>query len=77
MDTEARSSPRLVPPACRSARIACHRPRLDTHTLTASVLPGRQPPTLQSSVEQLLLLRRRMGDEVRGAGQEPRSRHHS
>ncbi|XP_068612815.1 A-kinase anchor protein 13-like [Brachionichthys hirsutus] len=38
------------------ARLVCHLPRLNTHTLTVSVHPARVPPTLQRSVEQLLHL---------------------
>ncbi|XP_035009533.2 A-kinase anchor protein 13 isoform X3 [Hippoglossus stenolepis] len=38
------------------ARVICHLPRLNTHTLTLRNHPGREPPTLQKSVEQLLHL---------------------
>ncbi|KAG8001351.1 A-kinase anchor protein 13 [Nibea albiflora] len=38
------------------ARVVCHFPRLNTHTLTLTVHPGHDPPTLQRSVEQLLHL---------------------
>ncbi|XP_044226466.1 A-kinase anchor protein 13 isoform X4 [Thunnus albacares] len=37
-------------------RVVCHLPTLNTHTLTLSIYPGRDPPTLQRSVEQLLHL---------------------
>ncbi|XP_059206841.1 A-kinase anchor protein 13 isoform X3 [Centropristis striata] len=43
----------LVP---TGARVACHLPRLNTHTLTLSIHPGHDPPTLQRNVEQLLHL---------------------
>ncbi|XP_038557888.1 A-kinase anchor protein 13 isoform X5 [Micropterus salmoides] len=42
--------------ASSEARVVCHLPRLNTHTLTLSVHPGHDPPTLQRSVEQLLHL---------------------
>ncbi|XP_027137513.1 A-kinase anchor protein 13 isoform X2 [Larimichthys crocea] len=38
------------------ARVGCHFPRLNTHTLTLTIHPGHDPPTLQRSVEQLLHL---------------------
>ncbi|XP_035485140.2 A-kinase anchor protein 13 isoform X2 [Scophthalmus maximus] len=38
------------------ARVICHLPSLNTHTLTVRIRPGREPPTLQKSVEQLLHL---------------------
>nr|XP_057934775.1 A-kinase anchor protein 13 isoform X3 [Doryrhamphus excisus] len=47
----------LVP---ADARVACHLPRLRTHTLTQSVRPGRDPPTLCRNVEQLLHLTRHL-----------------
>lgn len=48
MDTETDTVHRLS-----DTRIVCHRPRLDTHTLTVCIGPGCDPPTLQTSVEQL------------------------
>ncbi|XP_078017755.1 A-kinase anchor protein 13-like isoform X1 [Epinephelus lanceolatus] len=38
------------------ARVVCHLPRLNTHTLTLSNHSGHDPPSLQRSVEQLLHL---------------------
>uniref|UniRef100_A0A3Q2ZL98 Si:dkey-172h23.2 n=1 Tax=Kryptolebias marmoratus TaxID=37003 RepID=A0A3Q2ZL98_KRYMA len=38
------------------ARVFCHLPTLNTHTLTINVPPGCEAPTLQKSVEQLLHL---------------------
>ncbi|XP_026234746.1 A-kinase anchor protein 13 isoform X2 [Anabas testudineus] len=38
------------------ARVVCHLPSLNTHTLTLKIHPGHEPPTLQTSVEQLLHL---------------------
>ncbi|XP_062418042.1 A-kinase anchor protein 13 isoform X2 [Pungitius pungitius] len=38
------------------ARLVCHLPALNTHTLTLSNRPGHDPPTLRESVEQLLHL---------------------
>ncbi|XP_070758273.1 A-kinase anchor protein 13 [Enoplosus armatus] len=46
-------TPQLV---STDARVVCHLPRLNTHTLTLSIHPGHDPPTLQRSVEQLLHL---------------------
>ncbi|KAM7014899.1 uncharacterized protein LKV04_012273 [Tautogolabrus adspersus] len=43
-------------PVSTDARVFCHLPRLCTHTLTLRTHPGRDPPTLQRSVEQLLHL---------------------
>ncbi|XP_030613632.1 A-kinase anchor protein 13 isoform X2 [Archocentrus centrarchus] len=37
-------------------QVFCHLPRLSTHTLTVSIHPGRDTPTLQKTVEQLLHL---------------------
>ncbi|KAK9543065.1 hypothetical protein VZT92_000875 [Zoarces viviparus] len=42
------------------ARVVCHLPGLNTHTLTLSNRPGHDPPTLRRSVEQLLHLIRRL-----------------
>ncbi|KAM8895086.1 A-kinase anchor protein 13 isoform 2-T3 [Spinachia spinachia] len=38
------------------ARLVCHLPGLNTHTLTLNNRPGHDPPTLRESVEQLLHL---------------------
>ncbi|XP_039651880.1 A-kinase anchor protein 13 isoform X4 [Perca fluviatilis] len=38
------------------ARVVCHLPRLNTHTLTLRIPPGHNPPSLQRSVGQLLHL---------------------
>ncbi|XP_028444894.1 A-kinase anchor protein 13 isoform X5 [Perca flavescens] len=38
------------------ARVVCHLPRLNTHTLTLRIPPGHDPPSLQRSVGQLLHL---------------------
>ncbi|KAK1891195.1 A-kinase anchor protein 13, partial [Dissostichus eleginoides] len=46
-----------VQPVCTDARVVCHLPRLNTHTLTLRIHPGLDPPTLQRSVEQLLHLK--------------------
>ncbi|CAI5646172.1 unnamed protein product [Oreochromis niloticus] len=37
-------------------QVFCHLPKLNTHTLTLSIHPGRDPPSFQKSVEQLLHL---------------------
>ncbi|XP_056256356.1 A-kinase anchor protein 13 isoform X2 [Seriola aureovittata] len=50
---EGAESVHLVP---TDARVICHLPRLNTHTLTLRIHPGREPPTLEKSVEQLLHL---------------------
>ncbi|XP_056871047.1 A-kinase anchor protein 13 isoform X5 [Takifugu flavidus] len=55
-ESESNNSGETVQLACTNARIVCHLPRLNTHTLTVSVHPGHDPPTLQKSVEQLLRL---------------------
>ncbi|XP_076011609.1 A-kinase anchor protein 13 isoform X2 [Genypterus blacodes] len=49
VDTETDTVHRLS----TDTRVVCHRPRLDTHTLTLCINPGCDPPTLQKSVEQL------------------------
>ncbi|XP_069029524.1 A-kinase anchor protein 13 [Embiotoca jacksoni] len=41
-------------PDSTDARVFCHLPRLNTHSLTLSIHPGRDTPTLQESVGQLL-----------------------
>ncbi|TNN70164.1 A-kinase anchor protein 13 [Liparis tanakae] len=46
------------------ARIACHLPTLNTHTLTLSDRPGHAPPALRRSVEQLLHSIRRLRAET-------------
>ncbi|XP_061749530.1 A-kinase anchor protein 13 isoform X2 [Nerophis ophidion] len=53
---ESDEGPECVQLVPTDARVACHLPRLRTHTLTQSVGPGRHPPTLALSVEQLLHL---------------------
>ncbi|XP_061819681.1 uncharacterized protein [Nerophis lumbriciformis] len=53
---ESGEGPECVQLVPTDARVACHLPRLRTHTLTQSVRPGRDPPTLGVSVEQLLHL---------------------
>ncbi|XP_029980593.1 A-kinase anchor protein 13 isoform X3 [Sphaeramia orbicularis] len=55
-DTETGEGTKAVQPISTDARVVCHLPRLNTHTLTLSIFPGRDPPTLQRSVEQLLHL---------------------
>ncbi|XP_034040397.1 A-kinase anchor protein 13-like [Thalassophryne amazonica] len=40
----------LVP---SDTRVLCNLPRLNTHTLTLGIVPDRDPPTLQRTVEQL------------------------
>lgn len=37
-------------------QVFCHLPKLNTHTLTLSIHPGRDTPSFQKSVEQLLHL---------------------
>ncbi|XP_054625785.1 A-kinase anchor protein 13 isoform X2 [Dunckerocampus dactyliophorus] len=54
--TESDKGPECVQLVPADARVACHLPRLRTHTLTQSVRPGRDPPALCRSVEQLLHL---------------------
>lgn len=65
-DAEADSSAQTVQPGRRSARVVSHLPRLDTHTLTVGILSGGEPPSLQTSVEQLLHLIRHLKEEVGG-----------
>ncbi|XP_071346230.1 A-kinase anchor protein 13 isoform X3 [Trachinotus anak] len=55
-DTETDEGAESVHLVSTDARVICHLPRLNTHTLTLRVHPGREPPTLQRSVEQLLHL---------------------
>ncbi|XP_018552910.1 A-kinase anchor protein 13 [Lates calcarifer] len=55
-DTEAEKGIEDVHLVSTDARVICHLPRLNTHTLTLRVRPGCEPQTLQSSVEQLLHL---------------------
>ncbi|KAI3377652.1 hypothetical protein L3Q82_008812, partial [Scortum barcoo] len=59
-DTEKEKETETVQLVSTDARIVCHLPRLNTHTLTLSIHPGRDPPTLQTSVEQLLHLIRHL-----------------
>lgn len=55
-DTETDKETETVQLVSTDARVVCHLPRLNTHTLTLSIHPGHDPPTLQKSVEQLLHL---------------------
>ncbi|XP_044038305.1 A-kinase anchor protein 13 isoform X3 [Siniperca chuatsi] len=52
-DTEADKGTKTPQLVSTDARVVCHLPRLNTHTLTLSIHPGHDPPTLQRSVEQL------------------------
>ncbi|KAF3832163.1 hypothetical protein F7725_025828 [Dissostichus mawsoni] len=45
-----------VQPVCTDARVVCHLPRLNTHTLTLRIHPGLDPPTLQRSGVSVLEL---------------------
>ncbi|KAG7242614.1 hypothetical protein INR49_020327, partial [Caranx melampygus] len=56
MDTETDEGTESVHLVSADAQVICHLPRLNTHTLTLRIHPGREPPTLQRSVEQLLHL---------------------
>lgn len=53
-DTETDKGTEAAQPVSVDARVVCHFPRLQTHTLTLSIHPGDDPPTLQRNVEQLL-----------------------
>ncbi|XP_077376343.1 A-kinase anchor protein 13 isoform X2 [Festucalex cinctus] len=53
-DAESDRGPQRVQPAATDARVVCRHPGL--HALTQSVHPGREPPSLGRSVEQLLHL---------------------
>ncbi|XP_028329145.1 A-kinase anchor protein 13 isoform X2 [Gouania willdenowi] len=53
-DTETLTDRKTSQPVSLDARLFCHQPRLNTHTLTETILPGCNTPTLQESVEQLL-----------------------
>nr|XP_046262923.1 A-kinase anchor protein 13 isoform X3 [Scatophagus argus] len=55
-DTETDKGTETVQLVSTDARVVCHLPRLNTHTLTLSIRPGHDPPTLQRNVEQLLHL---------------------
>ncbi|XP_030269839.1 A-kinase anchor protein 13 isoform X3 [Sparus aurata] len=55
-DTETDKVTETAQPVSTEARVVCHLPRLNTHTLTLSAHPGHDPPTLHRSVEQLLHL---------------------
>ncbi|XP_047437596.1 A-kinase anchor protein 13 isoform X3 [Mugil cephalus] len=55
-DAETDRGTEAVQQVSADARVFCHLPRLNTHSLTLSILPGRDTPTLQESVEQLLHL---------------------
>ncbi|KAJ0001961.1 hypothetical protein NQD34_001757, partial [Periophthalmus magnuspinnatus] len=55
-DIEACNQTETVQLVSTDAQLVCHLPRLSTHTLTLSIVPGRDPPSLQRSVEQLLHL---------------------
>ncbi|KAM3625243.1 uncharacterized protein V6R79_009138 [Siganus canaliculatus] len=55
-DTEPDKGTQTAQLLSTDARLVCHLPRLNTHTLTLSIHPDHDPPSLQSSVEQLLHL---------------------
>ncbi|XP_074522101.1 A-kinase anchor protein 13 [Halichoeres trimaculatus] len=55
-DAETDKGTETVQQVSTDARVFCHLPRLNTHTLTLRTQPGRDLPTLQRSVEQLLHL---------------------
>lgn len=55
-DIETGTGTETVQLVSTDALLVCHLPRLNTHTLTQSIVPGRDPPTIQRSVEQLLHL---------------------
>ncbi|KAK7913542.1 hypothetical protein WMY93_013753 [Mugilogobius chulae] len=55
-DIETCNQTETVQLVSADAQLVCHLPRLNTHTLTLSIVPGRDPPSLQRSVEQLLHL---------------------
>ncbi|CAL8246290.1 unnamed protein product [Lota lota] len=45
------------------ARVVCHLPDLNTHTLTVDTYPGREPPTIQHAVKLLRYWSRRLQTE--------------
>ncbi|XP_057701735.1 A-kinase anchor protein 13 isoform X2 [Corythoichthys intestinalis] len=53
-DGDIDQGPQCVQPVPTDARVVCREPGL--HTLTQSVYPGRDPPSLSQSVDQLLHL---------------------
>ncbi|KAK2853492.1 hypothetical protein Q5P01_006153 [Channa striata] len=55
-DTHTAKETESVPPLSTDARVVCNLPSLNTHTLTLRIHPSHEPPTLQTSVEQLLHL---------------------
>ncbi|XP_055010223.1 A-kinase anchor protein 13 isoform X2 [Boleophthalmus pectinirostris] len=55
-DIETCNQTETVQLVSTDAQLVCHLPRLSTHTLTLSIVPGRDPPSIQRSVEQLLHL---------------------
>ncbi|XP_029943920.1 A-kinase anchor protein 13 isoform X2 [Salarias fasciatus] len=55
-ETDSETERESVQLGSADARVRCHLPVLNTHTLTLSVHPSRDTPTLQESVEQLLHL---------------------
>ncbi|KAM9860585.1 uncharacterized protein ACBR49_016326 [Aulostomus maculatus] len=55
-DTESCRGPESIQLVSTDARVVCHLPRLNTHTLTLNAYPGRDPPTPERTVEQLLHL---------------------
>uniref|UniRef100_UPI0037E78D90 A-kinase anchor protein 13 n=1 Tax=Semicossyphus pulcher TaxID=241346 RepID=UPI0037E78D90 len=59
-DTDTDKGTETEQPVSTDAQVFCHLPRLNTHTLTLSIHPGHDPPTLQRSVEQLLHLIRHL-----------------
>ncbi|XP_051796912.1 A-kinase anchor protein 13 isoform X3 [Acanthochromis polyacanthus] len=59
-DAETDKGTETVQLVSTDARVFCHLPRLNTHTLTLNIHPGHDTPTLQNSVEQLLHLIRHL-----------------
>nr|XP_043885644.1 A-kinase anchor protein 13 isoform X5 [Solea senegalensis] len=55
-DTDTEKGTKGVHLVSSDARVICHLPRLNTHSLTLRIHPGHELPTLQKSVEQLLHL---------------------
>ncbi|XP_071383271.1 A-kinase anchor protein 13-like isoform X3 [Centroberyx affinis] len=53
VDRETDRGTETFQPVSTDARVVCHLPKLNTHTLTLGIYPGHDPPTLQRSVEQL------------------------
>ncbi|XP_035760651.1 A-kinase anchor protein 13 [Neolamprologus brichardi] len=55
-DPEKDEEPVAVQQVSEDVQVFCHLPKLNTHTLTLSIHPGRDTPSFQKSVEQLLHL---------------------